>query len=104
MAKRIFAGLGVLLGLALLGLWWVDLGSGPPHAAAQVAPPEVPVTVGVVTTRDMPLLLQGIGTLQAFNTVTVKTQVDGAIVKVAFTEGQEVHQGVRLFQTRSAFL
>ncbi len=98
MAKRIFAGLSVLLCLALLGLWWLDLGSGPPHAAAQAAPPEVPVTAGVVTARDVPQFLQGIGTVQAFNTVTVKTQVDGAIVKVAFTEGQEVRQGDLLFQ------
>jgi membrane fusion protein, multidrug efflux system len=98
MAKRLFAGFGVLLCLALLGLWWLDLGRGPPHAAAQVAPAEIPVTPGVVTAKDMPEYLQGIGTVQAFNTVTVKTQVDGAIVKVAFTEGQEVHQGDQLFQ------
>jgi membrane fusion protein, multidrug efflux system len=98
MAKRLFAGLGALLCLALLGLWWLDLGSGPPHAAAQAAPPEVPVTAGVVTARDVPQFLQGIGTVQAFNTVTIKSQVDGAIVKVAFTEGQEVRQGDLLFQ------
>ena len=98
MAKRLFAGLGVLLGLAVLGVWWLDLGSGPPHAVAQIAPPEVPVTAGVVTARDVPQFLQGIGTVQAYNTVTVKTQVDGAIVKVAFTEGQEVHQGDQLIQ------
>lgn len=98
MAKRIFAGLGVVLCLALLGLWWFGLGGGPPQATAQVAPPAVPVTAGVVTARDVPQFLQGIGTVQAFNTVTVKTRVDGAIVKVAFTEGQEVRQGDLLFQ------
>src|SRR5579862_1432509 len=98
MAKRLFAGFGALLCLALLGLWWLDLGSGPPHAAAQAAPQAIPVTPGVVTAKDMPVFLQGIGTVQAFNTVTIKTQVDGAIVKVAFTEGQEVHQGDLLFQ------
>jgi len=98
MAKRLFAGFGVLLCLALLGLWWLDLGSGPPHATAQIAPPAIPVTQGVVTAQDMPVFLQGIGTVQAFNTVTIKTQVDGAIVKVAFTEGQEVRQGDQLFQ------
>ena len=98
MAKRLFAGFGVLLCLALLGLWWLDFGSGPLHAVAQGAPPEVPVTAGVVTAQDVPQFLQGIGTVQAFNMVTVKTQVDGAIVKVAFTEGQEVLQGDQLFQ------
>jgi multidrug efflux system membrane fusion protein len=98
MAKRLFTGFGVLLCLALLGLWWLDFGSGPPRAAAQAAPIEIPVTPGVVTAKDMPEYLQGIGTVQAFNTVTVKTQVDGAIVKVAFIEGQEVHQGDHLFQ------
>ena len=82
MAKRIFAGLGVLLGLALLTLWWLGLGSAPPAAKAQLAPPEVPVTAGVVAARDVPQFLQGIGTVQAFNTVTVKSRVDGQIVKV----------------------
>jgi len=98
MAKRILAGLGVVLCLALLGLWWLDFGSGPPPAAAQIGPPEIPVTAGVVTAQDVPQFLQGIGTVQAFNTVTVKTRVDGAIVKVAFTEGQEVREGDQLFQ------
>ena len=97
MKKRLFAGVGALLCLALLGLWWMDFGSGPPHAAAQAAPQEVPVTAGVVTAQDVPQFLQGIGTVQAFNTVTIKTQVDGAIVKVAFSEGQEVRQGDQLF-------
>jgi multidrug efflux system membrane fusion protein len=98
MAKRVFAGLGVVLCLALVALWRFGLGSGLPTAKAQLAPPEIPVTAGVVTTRDVPQFLQGIGTVQAFNTVTVKSQVDGAIVKVAFTEGQEVRKGELLFQ------
>ncbi|MGD0430247.1 MAG: efflux RND transporter periplasmic adaptor subunit [Acetobacteraceae bacterium] len=58
----------------------------------------MPVTAGVVTVQDVPQFLQGIGTVQAFNTVTVKSRVDGAIVKVAFTEGQEVRKGDLLFQ------
>jgi multidrug efflux system membrane fusion protein len=98
MAKRVFAGLGVVLCLALVALWRFGLGSGLPAAKAQFAPPEVPVTAGVVTARDVPQFLQGIGTVQAYNTVTVKSQVDGAIVKVAFTEGQEVRKGELLFQ------
>ena len=98
MARRIVAGLGVMLCLGLLGLWWLNIGAGVPRAAAQVAPSEIPVTAGVVTAQDVPQYLEGIGTVQAFNMVTIKTQVDGAIVKVAFTEGQEVHKGDPLFQ------
>lgn len=98
MARRIVAGLGVMLCLGLLGLWWLNIGAGVPRAAAQVAPSEIPVTAGVVTAQDVPQYLEGIGTVQAFNMVTVKTQVDGAIVKVAFTEGQEVRKGDPLFQ------
>src|ERR1700691_2728294 len=99
MAKRIVAGLSLVLCLALLTMWRLD-GFDPavPKAKADAAPPGVPVTAGVVTAQNVPQLLQGIGTVQAFNTVTVKSRVDGAIVKVAFTEGQEVKQGDLLFQ------
>jgi multidrug efflux system membrane fusion protein len=69
-----------------------------PHANAQAAAPDVPVTPGVVVARDIPEYLQGIGTVQAYNAVAVKTRVDGPIVKVAFTEGEEVKQGTLLFQ------
>jgi membrane fusion protein, multidrug efflux system len=71
MAKRVFAGLGVFVCLALLALWRLGLGSGMPAAKAQFAPPEIPVTAGVVVARDMPQYLEGIGTVQAYNTVTV---------------------------------
>jgi membrane fusion protein, multidrug efflux system len=97
MAKRLFGGLGLLLCLAAVAWWRLSLDASP-TAKAQAAPPEVPVTPGVVTARDMPQYLSGIGTVQAFNTVTVKTQVDGAIVRIAFTEGQEVHQGDLLIE------
>src|ERR1700722_437970 len=98
MAKRINAGLGGLLCLALLAVWRFTSGDGVPLAHAQTAPPEVPVIAGVVVAQDVPQYLQGIGTVQAFNTVAVKSRVDGAIVKVAFTEGQEVQTGDLLFQ------
>jgi len=58
----------------------------------------VPVTAGVATARDMPVYVRGLGSVQAYNTVTVKSRVDGTIVKVDFTEGQEVKAGDILFE------
>lgn len=97
MAKRWLGGFGLLLCLAVLAWWRLALDAGP-TAKAQAAPPDVPVTPGVVVARDMPQYLSGIGTVQAYNTVTVKSQVDGVIVNVAFTEGQEVKKGDLLYQ------
>jgi len=63
-----------------------------------VSTPVIPVTQGVVEQKNMPVFVHGIGTVQAFKTVTIKTRVDGQIVKVAFEEGQEVKAGDPLFQ------
>jgi multidrug efflux system membrane fusion protein len=60
--------------------------------------PVIPVSADIVGQRDMPVYVHGIGTVQAFKTVTVKTRVDGQIMKVAFEEGQEVKAGEPLFQ------
>jgi multidrug efflux system membrane fusion protein len=53
----------------------------------------VPVVSGRVEQKDMPIYLDGLGTVQAFNTVTVHTRVDGNLVQVKFTEGQDVKTG-----------
>jgi membrane fusion protein, multidrug efflux system len=53
----------------------------------------VPVLTAAVEKRDVPILLDALGTVQAFNTVTVKTMVDGPLVAVNFAEGQMVHKG-----------
>ncbi|HUB12183.1 MAG TPA: efflux RND transporter periplasmic adaptor subunit [Acetobacteraceae bacterium] len=98
MSKRVWGGVALLVVLAGVAVWRLGPDSGVGHAKAQVAPLSVPVTPGVVALSNVPVLLQGIGTVQAFNTVTVKTRVDGPIVKVDFTEGQEVKQGDVLFQ------
>ena len=58
----------------------------------------VPVIAGIVTTKDVPIYLDGLGTVQAFNTVTVHARVDGQLVKVAFIEGQDVKIGDVLAQ------
>ncbi len=82
-----------------VGLWLSEGGAAPGAVAqAPAGPPPVPVTVGVVTAKDLPLTLSGIGTVQAYNRVIIKSRVDGQIVGVDFTEGQEVEAGALLFQ------
>src|SRR5580765_858843 len=58
----------------------------------------VPVVVAPAQKGDLPVYLIGLGTATAFNTVTVRSRVDGQIVKVNFTEGQFVHQGDALIE------
>ena len=58
----------------------------------------VPVVVATAVKGDLPVYLIGLGTVTAFNTVTVRSRVDGQIVKVNFTEGQFVHQGDALIE------
>src|SRR5579864_9534864 len=53
----------------------------------------VRVTIAPVQKSDFPVYLTGLGTVQAFNTVLVRSRVDGQIDKIAFTEGQLVNQG-----------
>jgi len=58
----------------------------------------VPVTIAPVVKADFPVYLSGLGTVQGFNTVLVRTRVDGQINKIAFKEGQLVKQGDALVQ------
>jgi membrane fusion protein, multidrug efflux system len=69
---------------------------GPGGRAMEL--PAVPVVVGTVAQKDVPIYLTGIGTVQAFNTVTVRARVDGEVTKIAFTEGQDVKAGDLLAQ------
>jgi multidrug efflux system membrane fusion protein len=57
----------------------------------------LPVTGGVAEIHSMPVYVRGIGAVQAFNAVAIKSRVDGQIMQVAFTEGQEVKAGDLLF-------
>jgi multidrug efflux system membrane fusion protein len=66
--------------------------------AARSPGPAVPVTAGTVETADVPILLHAIGTVQAYNMVTIKSRVDGQIVAVDFTEGQDVKAGTPLIR------
>src|SRR5439155_19700458 len=73
----------------------------PPHVATAQTPPArtaVPVKIASVETADFPVYLTGLGTAQGFNTVVVRTRVDGQIDKIAFREGQFVQQGDTLVE------
>ncbi|HYY29884.1 MAG TPA: efflux RND transporter periplasmic adaptor subunit [Chthoniobacterales bacterium] len=65
--------------------------SGQSQAGGPGGP--VPVVAGAVQKRDVPIYLDGIGTVQAYNTVTVHPQISGILTQVAFREGQDVKKG-----------
>jgi membrane fusion protein, multidrug efflux system len=91
-------GAAMLIAAVALVIWWHSFGGNGPQATAQMPAPAVPVTAGTVVAQNMPVYLQGIGTVQAYNMVSIKSRVDGQIVNVDFKEGQEVKQGDPLFQ------
>jgi membrane fusion protein, multidrug efflux system len=97
MVRRVIAAAAVIIVVAGIILWHA-LGGNGPQATAQAPAPGIPVTAGVVRAENVPVFLNGIGTVQAYNMVAVKSRVDGQIVKVDFKEGQEVKQGDPLFQ------
>ncbi|MBO0740001.1 MAG: efflux RND transporter periplasmic adaptor subunit [Hyphomicrobiaceae bacterium] len=74
------------------------LQNSTPPRAAEVRQNGAPVHVAVVETGSFPVILNGLGTVQATNTVTVRSRVDGQIEKVGFEEGQMVREGDLLVQ------
>jgi membrane fusion protein, multidrug efflux system len=93
--RVVLPGAAGLLVLVLLAWHWIAAALGP-----KVAQKPTPVAVDVVRVRraDVPVYLEGLGTVQAFYTVTVTARVDGQIEKVAFKEGQDVKKGDLLVQ------
>src|SRR5216683_6614522 len=99
MRKGAIVAAAALAVFAAAGLPRVFVPSTP--AAAQTPPaggPGIPVTEGSVAVADVPIFLNGIGTVQASNMVTIKSRVDGQIVRIDFTEGQDVKAGAPLLQ------
>ncbi|OLC53593.1 MAG: hypothetical protein AUH92_05715 [Acidobacteria bacterium 13_1_40CM_4_69_4] len=85
--------IGLALGVAALFAGCSRKAQGP---SGQGDP--VPVTVGVVSRKDVPILIHEIGTVEPFSTVAVKAQVGGELIEVGFREGQDVRQGDLLFR------
>jgi multidrug efflux system membrane fusion protein len=72
---------------------WLIVGQLHGVVPAQPQEQAVPVKAVAVTRRDVPIELDGLGTVQAFNTVTIKPRVGGQIVNLPFSEGQELAPG-----------
>lgn len=80
---------------ALVGRYQFRTGA----AGASVSAPFLPIaTVATVTTRDAPVFIHGIGQAAPYQTVWLKSRVDGQIDRILFTEGQEVSAGQALIQ------
>jgi membrane fusion protein, multidrug efflux system len=87
----------VIIVAALMAAGGAALAAEHLHAAtesgkAAVPPPAVPVVAGTVHASDVPIYLRGVGTVIAYNNVIVRSQITGQIVKIAFNQGQTVHQ------------
>jgi multidrug efflux system membrane fusion protein len=91
--RRIIIAVAALAAVVLAWLWL-----RPQARTAGNAPAPVAVDVATVQQADVPVYLEGLGTVQAFYTVTVSARVDGQVEKIGFTEGQDVKTGALLAQ------
>jgi membrane fusion protein, multidrug efflux system len=106
---------GLIIAGIVVGVWYFRGGRTPSEAANPSAPAaagrsrggaggsgvgnfSVPVVVAAAQHGDLPVYFNGLGTVTAFNTVTVHSRVDGQLINVAFREGQYVHEGDLLAQ------
>lgn len=63
-----------------------------PQKTASQDEPKIPASVATAERKDFPIYLNSLGDVQAWDTVTVRSRVDGEIIKIAFDEGQFVKQ------------
>ncbi len=91
--RRILLFCAVVIVVGGTGAWYLHPGPEPVRAARSSEPGAIPVTVATATRRDLPIYLTGLGAVQASFTVGIRSQVDGQIQEVLFTEGQQVKKG-----------
>jgi multidrug efflux system membrane fusion protein len=91
--RTLLIGIAAMIVLAAGWLWLKPSAKG-----GNKGPPAVAVDVATVTAQDVPVYVEGLGTVQAFYTVQVTARVDGQVEKVGFTEGQDVRKGALLAQ------
>ncbi len=90
-SKLLLAGVAMAVAIAA-GYWYQSARSNSASGTAKT-PPRVPVTVAKAVTADIPVLLEVVGRAEAYESVTVKSRLDGQVVSVMYTEGQHVKQG-----------
>jgi multidrug efflux system membrane fusion protein len=93
--RRVLA-IGLIVILIAVALVYMFTGSPEPQRRAGgrfAAEGPVPVLVAAAARADVPVYLGAVGTTRALNTVTVRAQVDGKLIEVAFKEGQDVKKG-----------
>lgn len=95
--RLLIAGTVILL-VALGGWYWYSAEQKRAEAARAAAGNGIPVELATATRADVPVFVEGLGTVQAFYTVTITARVDGQLQRVAFTEGQQVKKGSLLAQ------
>lgn len=88
-----FAALLLSALFACLSLVACSSGDSKPATAHAGAGQPMPVSVATAKKQDMPVYLTGLGSVTAYNTVSVRTRVDGQLTEVAFKEGQNVNKG-----------
>jgi membrane fusion protein, multidrug efflux system len=99
MKKRAIITASLLIAaVAVGGLYFAYMRPLEKAAAAPAPPPPVPIVAGVVTQHDVPIYLNGVGTVIAYNTDVVRAQIQGQINSINFTEGQTVRAGDLLAQ------
>jgi multidrug efflux system membrane fusion protein len=95
--------LTLLLCAVAIGYWsWTKLRDAPSRLGLQPGQTATPVHASMVERRDFSVFLNGLGTVQATNSVVVRSRVDGQIEKVAFEEGEMVREGDLLVQIDAA--
>jgi multidrug efflux system membrane fusion protein len=98
MRTRSLIWLAVLVVGTAIGLGFIWVTSSRPSMPKSEADDTIPVVTEKVRRQDLPVYLNGLGKVQALNTVTIRAQVDGKIVQVNFHEGQDVRSGDILVQ------
>src|SRR5258707_9219751 len=95
--KIIIPAVGAIVVLAV-GVFAFKLDSTSKSSIASPISTPVPIVAGVVAQHDVPIYLTGVGTVIAYNTAIIHSQIQGQIASVNFTEGQTVHAGDLLAQ------